>query len=209
MPYNNLVCREKKSLVANERDEKERHKFRKMTACFDIGEFVFIDEMGSNLAMTRLYGRAEPGERVVDKIPGDRGENVSTIGAIDINGIRTALSVPGAIDGETMLFFVEDLLAPTLGPGNIVFMDNCSIHKMDEIEEAIEARGAWVIFLPRYSPDLNPIENCWSKVKGILRSLKPRTLEELLDALVEAFSSITVQNILGWFRHCNYQAACT
>lgn len=180
-----------------------------MTAGLNIRKFIFIDETGSNLAMTRLYGRAEPGERVFDKVPGDRGENVSTIGAIDLDGIRTGLSVPGAIDGETMLFFVEELLAPTLKRGEIVFLDNCPIHKMDEIEEAIETRGAWVIFLPRYSPDLNPIENCWSKVKAILRSLKPRTLQELLGALVEAFSSVTVQDILGWFNHCGYQAALT
>jgi len=144
-----------------------------------------------------------------EKIPGDRGENVSTIGAIGLDGRRGAFVCEGAIDGETMLFFVEEMLERTLKRGDIVFLDNCSIHKMDEIEEVIEGSGAWVIFLPRYSPDLNPIENCWSKVKGILRSLKPRTLEELLDALVEAFSSITVQDILGWFRHCTYQVART
>lgn len=176
-------------------------------AGLDIRKFIFIDEMGSHLALTRLYGRAAPGERVCEKLPGDRGKNVSTIGAMDLAGIRTGLSVQGAIDGETMLFFVEELLAPTLKRGEIVFLDNCPVHKMDEIEEAIEARGAWVIFLPRYSPDLNPIENCWSKVKAILRSRKPRTLEELLDALVEAFSSITVHDIRGWFSHCNYQVA--
>jgi transposase len=207
VPSNNSICRVKKSLIADERDEKERRKFRKMTGGLDISKFIFVDEMGSNLAMTRLYGRAEPGQRVFDKIPGDRGGNVSTIGAIGLDGIRTGLSVPGAIDGETMVFFVEELLAPTLKRGEIVFLDNCPIHKMDEIEEAIEARGAWAIFLPRYSPDLNPIENCWSKVKAILRSLKPRRLEELLDALVEAFSSVTVQDILGWFSHCGYLAA--
>ena len=180
-----------------------------MTGGLDISKFIFIDEMGSNLAMTRRYGRAEPGERVFDKVPGDPGRNVSTIGAMGLDGIRTGLSVPGAIDGETMVFFVEELLAPRLKRGEIVFLDNCPTHKMEEVEEAIEARGAWAIFLPRYSPDLNPIENCWSKVKAMLRSIKPRALEELLDALVEAFSSVTVQDILGWFRHCGYQAACT
>lgn len=178
-----------------------------MTSGCDIRKYIFIDEMGSNIAMTRLYGRAEAGERVLDKVPGDRGGNVSTIGAIALDGIRSGLSVPGPIDGDTMVFFVEELLAPTLNRGEIVIMDNCSIHKMEEIEEAIEARGAWVIFLPRYSPDLNPIENCWSKVKSILRSLKPRTMEELMDALAKAFSSVTLQNILGWFNHCGYKAA--
>ena len=165
--------------------------------------------MGTNLGFTRQYGRAVPGTRVLEQVPGDRGGNVSTIGAIALDGIRTGLSVPGAIDGETMLFFVEELLVPTLKRGDIVFMDNNPIHKLDEIEAAIEAAGAWLLFLPTYSPDLNPIENCWSKVKSRLRSLKPRTLPDLLDALVTAFSAITVQDILGWFRHCSYRVAPT
>ena len=199
----------KKSLIANERDEKERKKFRKLTGRLDIRQFIFIDEMGSNLSMTRRYGRAEPGQRVRDKVPGNRGGNVSTIGALGIDGMRTGLSVNGALDGETMVFFVEELLAPTLKRGEIVFMDNCPIHKREEVEDAVEARGASVIFLPAYSPDLNPIENCWSKVKSILRSIKPRTLEELLEALVQAFSSLTLQDILGWFRHSGYRVAPT
>lgn len=170
---------------------------------------MFVDEMGSHLAMTRLYARAAPGERVFDKVPADHKGNLSTIGAMGLTGLRTGLSVPGAIDGETMVFFVEEMLAPTLKRDEVVFFDNCQIHKADEIEAAIAARGAWAIFLPPYSPDFNPIENCWSKVKSMLRSLKPRTLEELLDALVEAFSSITLQDILGWFRHCGYRGART
>jgi transposase len=175
----------------------------------DSRKYIFIDEMGSNLGLTRRYGRAEPGTRVVDQVPGDRGGNVSTIGALGVEGMRTGLSVPGAIDGETMLFFVEEMLVPTLKRGDIVFMDNNPIHKLDDIEDAIEAVGAWVLFLPTYSPDLNPIENCWSKVKSLLRSLKPRTLPDLLDALTEAFSSITGHDILGWFRHCGYRVAPT
>jgi transposase len=165
--------------------------------------------MGSNLGLTRLYGRAEPGQRVHDHVPGDQGGNVSTIGALGLDGIRTGLSVPGAIDGETMLFFVEELLGPTLKRGDSVGMDNNPIHKLDEIEEAIEAAGAWVLFLPTYSPDLNPIELCWAKVKSRLRSLKPRTLPDLFDALGHAFSPLTQHAILHWFQHCGYQVAST
>jgi len=165
--------------------------------------------MGSHVAMTRRYARAVPGARVADSLPADQKGNLSTIGAVGLTGMRTALSVPGAIDGETMIFFVEEMLAPTLQPGDLVFFDNCQIHKADEIEEAIERRGAWAIFLPPYSPDFNPIENCWSKVKSILRSLKPRTRDELLDALTEAFSAITKLDIQGWFRHCGYRVART
>ena len=142
-------------------------------------------------------------------MPGDRGGNVSTISAIGLDGIRTGLSVPGAIDGETLLFFVEELLVPTLKRGDIVRMDNNAIHKLDEIEDAIEAVGAWLLFLPPYSPDLNPIEHCWSKGTAHLRSLKPRTLPNLLDALVKAFSSIPRHDILGWFQHCGYRVAST
>jgi transposase len=163
--------------------------------------------MGSHLGLTRLYGRAAPGQRVYDQVPGDQGGNVSTIGAMGLEGIRTGLSVPGAIDGETMLFFVEELLAPTLKRGDIVVMDNNPIHKLDEIEDAIEAVGAWVLFLPPYSPDLNPIELCWAKVKSRLRSLKPRTLPDLFDALGHAFSSLTPPDMRHWFQHCGYQVA--
>jgi transposase len=175
----------------------------------DLRHCIFVDERGSNLALTRQYGRAAPGERVHDAVPADQGGNGSTIGALDRQGIRTGLSVPGAIDGETMVFFVEELLAPTLKRGDIVFMDNCPIHKVDEIEDLVDACGAGVVFLPPYSPDLNPIEHCWSKVKARLRALKPRTLADLLEALVEAFATVTGHDIRGWFRHCGYQIAFT
>jgi transposase len=165
--------------------------------------------MGSHLGLTRRYGRAAPGQRVYEQVPGDRGGNVSTIGALGLDGIRTGLSVPGPIDGDTRLFFVEELLVPTLKREDIVLMDNNPIHKLDEIEDALEAAGAWVLLLPTYSPDLTPIENCCSKVKTLLRSLKPRTLDDLLAALVDAFAAITPHDILSWFRHCGYRVAST
>ena len=126
-----------------------------------------------------------------------------------LDGLRTEVSVPGAIDGETLLFFVEELLVPTLNRGDIVVMANNPIHKLNDIEDALEAAGAWVLFLPTYSPDLNPIELCWSKIKSSLRSLKPRTLSDLLDALGHAFASISQHDILHWFHHCGYQVAST
>ena len=141
---------------------------------------------------------------MVDEVPGERGKNVSTIGAIALDGIRTGLSVTGAIDGETILYFIEELLVPTLKRGEIVVLDNCAIHQQEEIEDAIEAVGAWVLFLPPYSPDLNPIENCWSKVKARLRTLKPRTYDDLQAALVTAFASVTRLDIQGWLQHCGY-----
>jgi transposase len=139
---------------------------------FDPRACIFLDEMGCTLAMTRRYGRAAPGQRVRDAVPGERGGNISTIGALDLRGFRTGLSVPGTIEGETLVFFIEELLAPTVKRGDLVFMDNCPIHKMEEIEDLIDARGAGVLLLPPYSPDLNPIEHGWSKVKTRLRALR-------------------------------------
>ena len=127
--------------------------------------------MGSHLGFPRRYGRAEPGQRVLDQVPGERGGNVSPIGALGVDGIRTGLRVPGPIDGETRLFCVEELLVPTLKRGDSVVRDNNPIHKLDDIEDAIEAVGAWVLFLPTYSPALNPIEHGWAKVTTRLRSL--------------------------------------
>ena len=175
-----------------------------------MNKYVFIDEMGTNLGLTRLYGRAAPGQRVHDQVPGDRGGNVSTIGAIGAgwhpHGLECARR---RLMATRCCSLSKSCWCPPSNAGDIVLMDNNPIHKLDEIEDAIEAVGAWVLFLPTYSPDLNPIENCWSKVKARLRSLKPRTLPDLLDALVTAFSSITGHDILGWFRHCGYRVAPT
>jgi transposase len=195
--------------VASERAAKARKKFRTLTGAFESGHFIFIDEMGSNLGLTRRYGRAAPGARVHDAVPGDRGGNISTIGAIGMDGMRTGLSVPGALDGETRLFFVAELLVPTLNRGDIVLMENASIHTLDDIEDVLDAAGAGLLFLPAYSPDLNPIAHAWSKVKARLRTLKPRTPPALLDALGTAFATITPHDLQGWFRHCGYEVADT
>ena len=172
-----------------------------------MNHYVFIDELGTNLGVTRRYGRAAPGTRVLEQVPGERGGTVSTIGALALDGLRTGLRVPGAIAGDTMLVCVEELLAPTLTRGAMVVMANTPIHQLEDIEDAIAAVGTWVQFFPTYSPDLNPMENCVSKVKACLRALKPSTLPDLLEALVTAFASITGHDILGWFGHCDYRAA--
>jgi transposase len=209
VPCLSSSCPGKKSLRAQERDERQRQQLRQLVRAFAPRAFIFLDDMGCHLALTRRYGRAAPGERVRDAVPGDRGGNVSTIGALDLTGFRTGLSVPGVIDGETMVFCIEEMLAPTLKRGDLVFMDNCPIHKMEEIEDLIEARGAGVLFLPAYSPDLNPIEHGGSNVKTRRRALKPRTPEAVLSALVDAFATVTAQDVRGLFRHCGYRVAPT
>ncbi len=121
--------------------------------------------------------------------------------------MRAAVSLPGPVDGETFLFFVQQVLSPTLSPGEIVLMDNIPTHKVEGVQEALEAVGARVEYLPPYSPDLSPIENFWSKVKTCLRRIGARTLADLLAALQQAFATVTLENILGWFTHCGYKVA--
>ncbi len=197
--------RKKKRFAASERNEKKRRAFRRKAKIWDINQLLFVDEMGSNVSLARLYGRAEPGQRVVDTIPAARGENLSTIGALALDGVRAVMSIPGAVDGEVYQVFVQQVLAPRLRVGDIVFMDNVPTHKMVTIQEAITAVGARVEFLPPYSPDLSPIENLWSKVKAILRAIGARTMRGLMAALKKALGAVTPNDILGWFKHCGYQ----
>jgi transposase len=131
------------------------------------------------------------------------------MGASDLTGVRTGWSVPGALEGATMVFWVAELLAPPRNRGDLVCRDNCPIPKRAASDDRIEARGAGVVFLPPYSPDLHPIAHCWSQVKARLRALKPRTPDDLLQALVDACATVTVNDIRGWFRHCGYQVAFT
>lgn len=173
-----------------------------------LGELVkrlkFIDEIGANLGLTRLFGRAAPGERVVEATPGYSGPHYTAVAALGWTGIKAPWVLEGAMDGSAFTAYVEWVLAPTLRRGDIVVMDNLSAHKGDRIRQLIEARGARLAFLPPYSPDFNPIELCWSKVKTALRAVKARTLDALLDALAEALQSICRRDIQAWFAHCGY-----
>lgn len=159
--------------------------------------------------MTRLYGRATKGERVLDSVPQDHRPNVTIIGSIGLDGIGVAMSFEGAMNGDIFRVFVDQVLAPTLYEGDVVVMDNLSCHKVKGIEEAIENRGASLVYLPPYSPDYSPIEECWSKVKARLRKVKARTLVALDDAIVDAFEQVTMSDTAGWFRHCGYTVHST
>jgi transposase len=198
------VAAQKKSFVASERNAQQRQTFRRAVAELNVGDFVFVDEMGINIDLAREYGRAAPGERVVDSKPSARGDNLSVIGALGYDELRAAMSVSGAVDGDACLVFTKDVLAPRLRPGDIVFLDNVPTHKMAAIEEAITAVEAKVKFLPPYSPDFSPIENCWSKVKTFLRRVAARTRQDLDSALSQALAMITRDDIKGWFAHCGY-----
>ena len=171
----------------------------------DPGRLVFVDECSTNIALTGLYARAPKGARAYGKAPRNWGKNVTLIASLGVEGIGAAMSVEGATDGAAFETYVDHFLAPTLKRGQIVVMDNLQVHKMKKVRELIEGVGAEVLFLPPYSPDLSPIEETFSKVKGILRRIGARTRETLLEATSEALDAVSRRDALGWFRHCGYE----
>jgi transposase len=154
--------------------------------------------------MTRLYGRAPAGQRVVGSVPQNYGPNVTLLGALGIQGLQAVMTVDGATDTEVFRAYVKHVLGPTLAPGDIVVMDNLRAHKAVGIQQALARRGARLLYLPPYSPDLAPIEPCWSKVKTALRQAKARTREALDTAITGALVTVTSSDAYGWFRHCGY-----
>lgn len=154
--------------------------------------------------MTRLYGRAPIGERLYDnEAPGNPGQNISLIGAMSLEGLMATMSVMGSVNTEVFLFYIQEILIPQLWVGAIIVMDNLPVHHASLVREAIEAAGAKVVFLPPYSPDLSPIELCWSKLKQLLRSAKARTCEALDQALTQIINEcISDDDAIGWFAHC-------
>ena len=154
--------------------------------------------------MTRLYGRALRGERVIDHVPDGRWESLTMLSALRFDGRMTTMVYEGGTDILAMLTYVEIFLATLLGPGDIVVMDNLSSHRNAEVLAMIEATGAEVWFLPRYSPDYNPIENMWSKVKAYLRKVEARSRKKRVNAIGKAHQSVTAKDAAGWFAHCGY-----
>jgi transposase len=198
------VDAKKKSLRAQERDETKRATWREQTRGIDPARFVWVDETGSHLGMTRRYSRAPRGQRAVGTAPGSRGKNRTLITALTLAGIGPGLLLDEAIDRETFDGYILHRLAPTLTPGQIVVVDNLKVHYSDRAKAAIEARGAQLWYLPPYSPDLNPIEEAFSKVKTFLRSAAPRTLEAHSAAIWAALRTVTPQDATGWFAHAGY-----
>jgi transposase len=165
---------------------------------------VFVDETGTNTAMARRYGRAPRGQRVDGPVPHGHWKTVTLTAAVRLGGVGGCLAFDGATDALTFETYIEQVLAPTLRPGDIVVMDNLKCHKGAAIERAITAVGAELRYLPAYSPDLNPIEKLFSKLKALLRTAAARTVERLYEALGEALRTVTDQDIAGWFGSCGY-----
>lgn len=167
---------------------------------------MFIDEAASHIAMTRDYARAPRGERAFGSVPRNSGTVTTMIGALDVTGVRAMMTIEGANDGEVFETFLERVLLRKLKPGDIVVLDNVGAHKMDNVRRLIKAAGASILFLPPYSPDLNPIEHCWAKLKSILKELGARTQEALDAAIRRAMDLIGKSDAAGWFKHCGYSA---
>lgn len=181
-----------------------REAWGQQAAGMDLDRLVFVDETGAKTNMTRLYGRAEGGARVLDRAPHGHWQTTTLLAALRWDRPTAPMVVDGPTDGDVFQAYVEQVLVPTLRPGDLVIWDNLAPHKMAGVRAAITQAGAEVIFLPPYSPDLNPIEQLWSKVKAYLRKAKARTRNALIEAIRQALASVTAADVAGWFAHCGY-----
>jgi transposase len=195
---------EKKSVVASERNEEAREEWREQAKDLDPEKMVFIDETASNTALTRPYGRAPKGERAQGHVPRNKGKNTTVIASLSLSGMGESLILEDAANGEMFTLYLEQVLMPSLHPGQIVIMDNASIHEGEKVRQAIESCGCQFLFLPTYSPDFSPIEEAFSKFKAILRRIGARTREALYEAIIHALQEITEADAHDWFRHCGY-----
>ena len=193
---------------AAERDEWLRAAWRTMVAGqVDAGRLVFVDEMGSNTSLFPLHAWARRGRRAFASAPRNWGANVTLLASITSGGMGPCLAVEGATSGEVFEAYLERSLAPALRPGQVVVMDNLSAHKGRRVRELVEGRGCELLYLPPYSPDYNPIEQAFSKLKGLLRKAGARTREALIEAMGRALDAVTASDARGFFEHRGYRAA--
>lgn len=199
----------KKSLVADEQTRDDvalkRGFFRRIVQQFmDTTRFVFIDETAAQTNMTRLYGRAPAGERLVASVPQGHWNTTTFVAGLSLHGVVAPAVFDKPIDGPTFRAYVEQALAPRLQPADVVLMDNLSVHKIAGVEAAIKSAGAQLMFIPSYSPDLDPIEKFFSKLKSHLRAIGARTREALDQAIADVCASLTLQECQNFFLSCGY-----
>lgn len=193
-------------MAASERNEGVRAAWREKAAAeLKPRDLVFVDESGANRALHPLYGWARKGERACTSAPCNRGGNTSLLAAMGCEGVVASATVEGAANREAFVGWLEGSLCPNLRPGQTVVLDNCQIHKGDAVRERIEACGCKLVFLPPYSPDFNPIEQAFSKLKHFLRKTQARTQEALEQAIAAGLKIIAAVDALHWFKHCGYQ----
>jgi transposase len=194
-------------LVAREQDEAARASWRDHAHQLASQDLVFVDETGTHIALTPLYARAPRGQRAVGKVPRNTGTNTTLLASLSLNGMGEALILEGAADGLAFEAYIEQVLAPSLRPGQIVIMDTLSSHLGERVRQAIQAKGCQLVFLPAYSPDFSPIEQAFSRLKAVLRRIGARTHDALFEAIAQALLTITVADARGWFTHCGYPPA--
>ena len=166
---------------------------------------MFVDESSTNIALTPRYARSPKGERAYGKAPRNWGKNITLISSISVaQGMGPSMSIEGSSDTESFGLYMRNILAPQLKRGQIVLMDNLSVHKSKWVRNLIEERGCELWLLPSYSPDFNPIEEAFSKVKNLLRRAKARTREALFEATTEALGAVSAGDARGYFEHCGY-----
>ena len=170
----------------------------------DASRLVFLDESGVNTDMSRLYARAKDGQRANDSVPFKTGTSITLLSSMRLDGQIVYTTFPGAVNGERFKEYLREFLIESLRPGDIVIMDNLRSHKVTGVVELIKSVGAKVVYLPPYSPDYNPIENMWSKIKAFLRATKARSVDALLEAIPLAFATVLPSDIAGWFKHAGY-----
>jgi len=191
---------------AGERDEFLRAAWQVLVAGkLDARELVFVDEMGTHTSLAPVYGYSPRGERVYLEGPRNRGKNTTLIASMSVGGMGQCLAVEGTTTKVLFEAYIDRVLAPSLRIGQVIVMDNLSVHKGEKVRELIEARGCDLIYLPPYSPDLNPIEEAFSKVKGLLRRAGARTREALIEAMGRALDAVTAKDTQGFFEHCGYR----
>jgi transposase len=182
--------------------ERARRRFQTKLSRVPSKDLVFIDESGARTDLTRRYGRAPKGERVREAVPHGRWKVLTILGALSTKGVQASMTIEAATDADLFLTFVQQVLVPTLRPGQIVVMDNLSAHKSRKIRRLLAAHQCRLWYLPPYSPDLNPMELAWSKLKTFLRAAKARRLPALEEAVGEGLRTITAKDARNWFRHC-------
>jgi transposase len=189
-----------------ERDEWLRAAWRVLISEeVDSKRLVFVDEMGANISLSSLRAWSKRGERAHCSVPRNRGPNTTLLTSMSVEGVGPSLAVEGTTTRPVFETYVEKVLLPSLQRGQIVVMDNLTAHKGDRIRELIESAGCELLYLPPYSPDLNPIEEAFSKIKGLLRKAGARSREALIEALGRALEAITSQDARGFFEHCGYR----
>jgi transposase len=178
-----------------------------VSGTLDARSLVFVDEMGTNTSLSPLYGWSRQGERAYCSVPRNRGKNTTLLSSMSTEGMGPSLAVEGATNREVFETYVEQVLAPTLRRGQVVVMDNLTAHKGERVRELIEQEGCELLYLPPYSPDFNPIEEAFSKIKGLMRKAEARSREALLEAMGTAISALSAQDARGFFEHCGYSVA--